>query len=57
MRLRKPEEYTDRGGRRAATICGRVTPSLLNVYYIAFFVPEAPGGSSIAGPHYLIYSD
>ena len=26
MRLRKPEEYTDRGGRRAATIRGRVTP-------------------------------
>ena len=23
MRLRKPEEYTDRGGRRAATIRGR----------------------------------
>ena len=26
MRLRKPEEYTDRGGRRAATIRGRVIP-------------------------------
>ena len=30
MRLRKPEEYTDRGGRRAATIRGRVTPSLVS---------------------------
>ena len=26
MRLRKPEEYTDRGGRRAATIRGRDHP-------------------------------
>ena len=27
----------------------------LSVYYIGIFVPEAPGGSSIAGPHYLIH--
>ena len=31
---------------------GQVTG--LGVYYIAFFVPEAPGGSSNAGPHYLV---
>ena len=27
----------------------------LSVYYIGTFVPEAPGGSSLAGPHYLIH--
>jgi len=26
----------------------------LIVYYIAFFVPEAPGGLSTAGLHYLV---
>ena len=39
--------------RRFGYGTGQVTG--LGVYYIAFFVPEAPGGSSTAGPHYLVY--
>ena len=35
--------------------CGTGQITGLSVYYIAFFVPEAPGGSSLAGPHYLIH--
>ena len=30
-------------------------PTGLNMYYIEFFLPKAPGGSAIAGPHYLIH--
>ena len=37
--------------------CGTGQLTGLNVYYIAFFVPEAPGGSSNAGPHYLVNLD
>ena len=36
--------------------CGTGQITGLGVYYIAFFVPEAPGGSSIAGPQYLLNS-
>ena len=39
--------------RRFGSGTGQLTG--LSVYYIGIFVPEAPGGSSIAGPHYLIY--
>ena len=37
--------------------CGTGQITGLSVYYIAFFVPEAPGGSSNAGPHYLANLD
>ena len=40
--------------RRFGWGTGQITG--LIVYYIAFFVPEAPGGSSIAGPQYLLNS-
>ena len=36
--------------------CGTGQITGLSVNYIAFFVPEAPGGLSIAGPQYLAYS-
>ena len=38
--------------RRFGYGTGQITG--LSVYYIAFLVPEAPGGSSNAGPHYLV---
>ena len=39
--------------RRFGYGTGQITG--LSVYYIGIFVPEAPGGSSLAGPHYLIH--